>query len=126
MMKKLLAIALLTPLPAAAQPAPISIYFAFGSRGTYNEMVDAAIHAVQERPEILAAAKRDAAVLEITILGRVTRDPGDNAKGFNFTLGFYRGGDKLGESVEACRLDQLAECAEQIASDIASANQIRH
>ena len=123
-MKKLLALALLA-LPAMAQPAPITVYYPFNAPGGSGWMVDQVMHAVLARPEFLTAAKRDPRVLEVNILGKVSKDPGENSKGYEFTLGFWRNGDKLGESVESCRTDKMTDCADQLASDITSADAIR-
>ena len=126
MMKTFAAIFALSAVPALAQPAAIPVYYAYDQPGMSRWMVDKAMHAVLDRPEFAAAAKRDAHVLEVNIADKIVRDSGDNARGFTFMLGFYRGGDKLGEASEYCRTDKLADCADQLAADITSADAIRH
>lgn len=122
-MKKLLVLALLA-MPAMAQAAPVTVYYAFGGAVSGGWLVDQVMHNVLARPEFVAAAKRDPRVLEVSVMGKVTRDPGENAKGFQFLMGFWRDGTKLGESVESCRTDKVADCADQLAADITSAEAI--
>jgi len=125
MIRKLFALILLT-VPALAQSAPVPVFFAYDSPGANRWLVDNAMHAVLERAELLPAAKRDAKVLEVTVVGKITRDSGADSKGFTFTLGFYRGGERLGEASEYCRTDKLSDCTDQLVSDITSADAIRH
>ena len=125
MMKKILALALLAA-PAMAQSAPVTVYYVFNGPNTGAWQVDQVMHAVLARPEFLSATKRDPRVLEVTILGKIDRDPGENSKGYQFSLAYWRAGEKLGESVEACRTDKVTDCADQLASDITSAAAIRH
>lgn len=125
MIRQLLAI-LLFATPALAQTAPVAVFFAFDGPGANRWLVDNAMHAVLERPELLSAAKRDAKVLEITVEGKVARDNGAETKGYGFTLGFYRAGEKLGEASEYCRTDKVSDCTDQLVSDITSADAIRH
>lgn len=124
MIKKFLALSLFT-VPALAQSAPVPVFFAYDSPGTNHWLVDNAMHEVLERPELLLAAKRDAKALEVTVVGKVVRDAGEESRGFSFTLGFYRGGERLGEASEYCRTDKLPDCADQLVSDITSADAIR-
>jgi hypothetical protein len=121
MIKRLFALALLTA-PALAQSTPVPVYFAYDGPGANRWLVDNAMHAVMDRPDLALATKRDAKVLEITVVGKVTRDGGDDSKGYSFTLGFYRGGGRLGEASEYCRLDKPSDCTDQLISDITSAD----
>jgi hypothetical protein len=123
-MQKILALALLAAMPAAAQTVPVTIYYAYGQPGSNRWLVDGAMHAVMERSDFLMAAKRDPNLLEVTVEGRIDRDKGENSKGFTFTLGFYRAGARLGEAQEYCRSDKATDCADQLASDITSASAI--
>ena len=125
MIRKLLALSLLT-VPALAQSVPVPLFFAYDGPGANRWLVDNAMHATLERPELLPATKRDAKVLEVTVVGKVARDVGEESKGFSFTLGFYRSGERLGEASEYCRTDKLPDCADQLVSDITSADAIRH
>lgn len=124
MFKKMIAFLLLT-VPALAQSAPVRVYFAYDGPGANRRLVDDAMRVALDRPEMLAAAKRDDKMLEITVVGKVTRDNGEDSKGFSFTLGFYRDGGRLGEASEYCRTDKLSDCADQLVSDITSADAIR-
>ena len=124
MIKRLVALLLVT-MPALAQPGPAAVFFAFDGPGANRRLVDNAMHAALERPELTPAATRDARVLEVVLVGRVTRDTGADSTGFGFALGFYRGGERLGEAEEHCRTDRLSECADQLVSDITSANIIK-
>jgi hypothetical protein len=121
MIKGLFTLLLLTA-PALAQSAPVPVFFAYDGPGANRWLVDNALHAAMNRPEMLLAAKRDTKVLEITVVGKVIRDAGEDSKGFSFTLGFYRGGERLGEASEYCRTDKLSDCADQLVSDITSAD----
>ncbi len=123
MLKKLVTL-LLVSAPAFAQSAPVVVYFAYDGPGANRWLVDTALHAALDRPELLPAAKRDAKLLEITVLGKVSRDVGEDSKGFSFMLGFYRGGARLGEASEYCRTDKLSDCADQLVSDITNADAI--
>lgn len=121
MRKRLLAFLLLTA-PALAQSTPVAVYFAYDGPGANRWLVDNTMRAAMDRPELVLAAKRDAKVLEVTVVGKVTRDPGDDSKGYSFTLGFYRGGERLGEASEYCRTDKSSDCVDQLVSDITSAD----
>ena len=121
MIRRLFAISLLAA-PALAQSAAVPVFFAYDGPGANRWLVDNAMRATLDRPELLAAARRDAKVLEITVEGKVTRDAGEDSKGYSFTLGFYRGGARLGEASEYCRTDKMSDCADQLVSDITSAD----
>lgn len=123
MIRKLFPLLLLS-VPALAQSPGVPVFFAYDGQGANRWLVDNAMRAVMARPELLEAARRDAKVLEITVEGKVTRDAGDDSKGYSFTLGFYRGGERLGEASEYCRTDKMSDCADQLVSDITSADAI--
>ena len=117
---------LLFVMPVVAQPTPVTVFYAYDQPGANRWLVDNTMHVILERQDFLVAAKRDPKLLEISVEGKVTRDPGDNSKGFSFTLGFYRAGEKLGEAAEYCKVDNLSDCSDQLASDIVSADAIHH
>ena len=121
MVKRLFALALLSA-PALAQSAPVAMFFAFDGPGANRRLADDALRVALKRPELLLAPRRDDKVLEITVEGKVIRDAGEDSKGFSFSLGFYRGGTRLGEASEYCRTDKLSDCADQLVSDITSAD----
>jgi hypothetical protein len=126
MIKTVLALSLAVILPVSAQSVPIAVFYAYDRSGMDRWSIDKAMHAVLGRPEFVEAARRDTHVLEVTVSGQVQPDKGNDPKGFTFTLAFWRGGAKLGESVEYCVVKQMTDCLDQIATDIASADGIRN
>jgi hypothetical protein len=122
----LAALAMLMALPAMAQPAPIPVFFMFHGSCDASGLIDQAMHAVLGRPDLIATAKPGNRVLEAAIEGKVAFTGGETAKRVSFTLAFWRDGDKLGEAVAGCQMGKVADCADQIASDLSSADQIHH
>lgn len=125
-MKAIATILALSSLSVSAQPTTTAVYFGYGQAGANHWLVDQVMRTVLERPQFATAARRDAQVLEVTVLDKISRDSGENSTGFSFTLGFYRGGDRLGEASEYCHTNKLADCGDQLAADIISADAIHH
>ena len=112
-------------LPAAAQDGtPIKLLYQ-PAEGRYGYLVDQAMAIVLARPGFLKVASADAQTLQVSVPQKSARVASGDAVPFNFTLHFTRDGDTIGDAVEDCVSDRLAACADQIASDLASAAAIQ-
>lgn len=113
-------------LPAVAQEgAPIVVLYQ-PAEGRYAYLVDQTMAIVLARPGFVKAARADAQTLLVSVPEKSARVGNGEAVPFNFTLHFARDGDMIGEAVEDCVSDKLAACADQVASDLASAAALQH
>lgn len=113
-------------LPAAAQDALIKILYP-PADGRNAHLVDQVMEIVLQRPGIVKVAKADRQTLVVTVPEKVARvgSPDDVRFTFTFTLAFMRNGDAIGEAAEECDSAKMSACADQVASDLISANAIR-
>ena len=123
-MKKLVLAAMAAAiLPASAQDAPLKVLYQ-PAKGRSGYLVDKVMDLVLSRETFIKAAKADAQTLVVTVPEKTDRVSGSDNVPFSFTLGFARNGDAIGEASEDCTTGRMAACADQVASDLASASAI--
>lgn len=108
----------LASAPALAQDQPISVYF----EPSRDQVLNDAITTALTQPPFVLHTQRMPGALIVTIPDRITTDHGKvSGITWTFTVDFSRDGDSLGQSVESCNEHKLADCADQLASDVKSA-----
>jgi len=110
--------ALLAPAAAGAQDKPISVYFRPGNVQQLNDAIVVAL----SQPPFQLATKITPTTLVVSIPDKVEAERG-RVSGVTWTFNavFSRDGDSKGYSQESCNESEIAECTDQLLSDIRSA-----
>lgn len=108
----------LAPAAASGQDRPIMVFF---EPCDVQQLNDAIVAALAQPPFVLETKNTPSAVV-VAIPDRITVE---NLKVsgtvWTFTVAFRRNGNSLGQSVETCNKHKLADCMDQLISDVKSA-----
>ena len=109
---------MLAPAAALAQDRPVTVFFEPCSDQQLNDAITTAL----TQPPFVLLTRNMPGALVVAIPDRITVDRGKvSGTSWTFTVAFSRNGDPLGQSVESCNEHRLADCTDQLASDVKSA-----
>ncbi len=108
-------------LPARAADPLTPVVFHSPSDDWRDRALNEAIDAALTRASFNRMAKPVPDAVVISIPDGFGREGHEDKVEYSFTAIFFRNGDKLGESLEGCKITAVAECADQLAADARSA-----
>jgi hypothetical protein len=111
----------LLPAPALAQDAVIGVFYRPVTQSGCEELNRAILSALSQPPFRLDITPKPATIV-ISVPDAVTVEKGRvSGTAYDFTVAFMRDGDPLGQSEESCNAGKLADCTDQLSSDVRSA-----
>ena len=108
----------LAPQAVLAQGQPMPVFFEPSKEPQLNKAIMAAL----TQAPFVPGARYAPGVLVVTIPDQIAVEHLKvSGTTWTFTVVFSRNGDPLGQSVEACNVNHLSDCTDQLASDAKSA-----